>query len=139
MSSPQTNYHQGGEEIMPQGVLSFQYEKEESERGMTALAGLPTYLDLAHVSGLARSIHEHLQIKQGGQGCTDEEIVLSLFLLNLAGGDCVDDLKILAKDEGFCRVLHRVKTHGLPRKERRELERRWRKEKKCAVPSPSPG
>jgi len=137
MSSPQTNYHQGGEKIMPQGVLSFQYEKEESERGMTALAGLPPYLDLAHVSGLISSIREHLQIKKGDQGWTDQEIVLSLILLNLAGGDCVDDLKILAEDEGFCRVLHRVKSHGLQRKERRELERRLRKEKKCAVPSQS--
>lgn len=122
---------------MPQGVLPFQYEKEESERGKTSLAGLPTYLDLAHVSGLAKSIREHLKVKEGGQGWTDQEMVLSLIMLNLAGGDCVDDLRILAGDEGFCRVLHRVKTHGLPRKQRRESERRWRKEKKREVPSQS--
>lgn len=122
---------------MPQGILPFQYEKEESERGMTSLAGLPTYLDLAHVSGLANSIREHLKVKEGGQGWTDQEIVLSLIMLNLAGGDCVDDLRILAGDEGFCRVLHRVKMHGVARKERRESERRWRKEKKRAVPSQS--
>ena len=34
-------------------------------------------------------------------------------------------------------VLRRVEMHGLRRKERREQERRWRKERKRAVPSPS--
>jgi hypothetical protein len=28
---------------------------------------------------------------------------MSLVLLNLAGGDCVDDLKVLEGDEGFAR------------------------------------
>jgi hypothetical protein len=32
-------------------------------------------------------------------------MILSLILLNLAGGDCVDDLRILEKDEGFSEVL----------------------------------
>jgi len=71
------------------------------------------------------------------QGWTDNQIVMSLVLLNVAGGDCVDDLRILEKDDGFNRVLRRVEMHGLRRKERREQERRWRKERKRAVPSPS--
>jgi hypothetical protein len=62
---------------------------------------------------------------------------MSLVLLNVAGGDCVDDLRILEKDDGFSRVLRRVEMHGLRRKERREQERRWRKKRKRAVPSPS--
>ncbi len=64
-------------------------------------------------------------------------MVMSLNLLNLAGGDCVDDLKILEADEGFCQILRKSKMHGLRRKVRRALERRWRKEKKRTVPSPS--
>ena len=63
--------------------------------------------------------------------------MLSLVLLNLAGGDCVDDLKILEADEGFCSILRKSEMHGLRRKVRRALERRWRKEKKRSVPSPS--
>jgi hypothetical protein len=42
---------------------------------------------------------------------------MSLVLLNLAGGDCVHDLKVLEADEGFARVLRRVELHGQPRKE----------------------
>jgi hypothetical protein len=58
------------------------------------------------------------------QGWTDTQIVVSLVLLNLAGGDCVDDLRILEGDEGFARIMRHVKaeSYDLPRKERRELE-----------------
>ena len=37
---------------MAQGVLPFKYEAEKNRSGMTALAGLPTYLELASVCGL---------------------------------------------------------------------------------------
>ncbi len=121
---------------MPQGVLSYKYEEEKSQTGMTALAGLPVYLDLASVLGLGDHIRTHMQVRIG-QGWTDEQMILSLILLNLAGGDCVDDLRILEKDEGFCKVLGRVETKGLTRQQRRAMERRWRKEQHRSVPSPS--
>jgi hypothetical protein len=121
---------------MPQGVLSYKYEEEKSGTGMTALAGLPVYLDLASVLSLGDHIRTHMHMRQS-QGWTDEQVILSLVLLNLAGGDCVDDIRILQKDEGFCRVLGRVETKGLSRLQRREQERRWRKEHHRSVPSPS--
>ena len=37
----------------------------------------------------------------------------------VAGGDCVDDLRVLDADEGFCRVLQRTEWRGLPRRQRR--------------------
>ena len=122
---------------MSQGILPFKYEKEKTNTGMTALAGLPVYLDLARVMGLGKSIEKHLKIRKGGQGWTDSQIVLSLVLLNLAGGDCVDDVKILEADDGFCEVLKKAEMHGLRRKVRRSLLRRWRKEKTRTVPSAS--
>ena len=122
---------------MAQGVLPFKYEAEKKATGMTALAGLPTYLDLAKVMGLGKSIQKHLKIREGGQGWTDSQIVLSLVLLNLAGGDCVEDIKKLEADDGFCEVLKKAEMHGLRRKVRRVLLRRWRKEKTRTVPSAS--
>jgi len=124
--------------IMSQGILPFQYEVEPVASGMTALAGLPSYLDLSQVCGLTDSIRQHLTICSGKkQSWTDEQIVMSLVLLNLAGGDRYDDRRILEGDEGFAKVMRRVETHGLPRKERRELERRWRKKRRRALPSQS--
>ncbi len=122
---------------MAQGILPYKYEEERSDAGMTALAGLPIYLDLGWVLGLSNSIRAHVHVRESGQGCTDEQAILSLILLNLAGGDCVDDIQILEKDEGFCKVLGRVETKGLTRQQRRAMERRWRKERHRSVPSPS--
>lgn len=121
---------------MAQGVLPFKYEEEKKESGMTALAGLPVYLDLATVMGMGESIERHLHIKQ--QGWTDKQILLSLIMLNLAGGDCVEDLQKLEGDGGFCKVLRRIEQKGMKRRERREMDRRWRKERIRVVPSLSP-
>jgi len=62
---------------------------------------------------------------------------MSLILLNLAEGDCVEDLEILEADEGFSRILSRVELCDLSRQERQKQERRWRKEKRRSFPSPS--
>ncbi len=122
---------------MAQGVLPFKYEEEKKDTGMTSLGGLPVYLDLAQVMGLSETIGRHLHIREGSQGWTDGQIILSLILLNIAGGESVEDLKQIESDEGFCRVLRRAELKGLSRKKRREIERRWRKERKRSVPSPS--
>ncbi|MCH9045239.1 MAG: IS1380 family transposase [SAR324 cluster bacterium] len=121
---------------MAQGVLGFQYEGEERAGGMTALAGLPVYLDLFAAMGLSRSIGRHVRVRPT-QGWTDAQVVSALVLLNLAGGDCVDDLAILEADDGFAVVLRRVALRGLRGPERKALARRWRKQRKRAVPSPS--
>ena len=121
--------------MMAQGVLPFKYEEEKKDTGLTGLAGLPTYLDLASVMGISESIARHLHIKQ--QGWTDSQTLMSLILTNLAGGDCVNDLRKLQGDLGFCKLLRRIEQKGMKRRERRELERRWRKEQSREVPSPS--
>ena len=120
---------------MAQGVLGFKYEEEKQGTGVTGLAGLPVYLDLMKVMGLSELIGRHLQVKQ--RGWTDAQMVLSMIMLNLGGGDCVEDLSKVQKDEGFCRILQRVEQQGMRRSERRELDRRWRKERRRSVPSPS--
>ena len=122
---------------MAQGELPFKYEEEKKTTGMTALAGLPVYLDLAQKTGLKKSIQKHLNVREGSQGWTDEQIVTSLILLNLAGGDCVDDMRIMEADDGFCEVVKKSEMHGLKRKDRRALLSRWRKKRIRTVPSPS--
>ena len=59
---------------------------------MTALGGLPVYLDLVHVIGLSKSIQKHLKIREGSQGWADSQIVIAFVLLNIAGGTSVEDL-----------------------------------------------
>ena len=85
---------------MSQGALPFKYKEQLPGGGMTALAGLPVYLDLAHVMGLSRSVEKHLEVRANGRGWSDSQVITSLVLLNLAGGDCVDELDIFETDEG---------------------------------------
>ena len=109
---------------MAQGVLPFKYESEKKATGLTALGGLPAYLDLAQVIGLSKSVQKHLKVRAGGQGWTDAQMVLALVLLNLCGGDCVEDIRVLEADDGFCEILKKAEMHGLRRKVRRALLRR---------------
>ena len=78
---------------MAQGILPFKYESEKKTTGLTALGGLPAYLDLAQVIGLSKSVQKHLKVRSGSQGWTDAQMVLALVLLNLSGGDCVEDIE----------------------------------------------
>lgn len=91
--------------MMTQGELAFKYEVDHQGAGMTGMGGIGTYLDLACRSGLVRSIERHVKAREKGQGWTDVEHVLSLVMLNLVGGDCVEDVNRLESDEGFCRLL----------------------------------
>jgi hypothetical protein len=121
--------------MMTQGLLPFQYNVESSESGLTSFAGLPLYIELAIATGLSKKIEQALQIKS--RGWTDLQIVLSVILLNLVGGDCVDDIERLELDEGMRTLILKIETYGMRRKERREYERRWRKSKQRAFPSAS--
>ena len=111
---------------MPQGVLPFQYARERSSTGMTAMAGLGIYLDMMQVSGLCESVRRHIGLKEKSQGWSDVQMITSLMLLNVAGGESVSDLDVLEGDEGLGRLVLRMETHGMRRREREAMERRWR-------------
>ena len=106
--------------MVAQGVLGFQYESDCSPTGLTSLAGLPLYLDLIHASGLGASIRQFVRVA-GGQGWLDIQMVLAVVFLNLAGGDCVEDLERLETDSGFAAILRAIeRLPGSPN------QRRWR-------------
>ena len=109
---------------MSQKTLPFKYEEKKRESGITSLGGLALYTGLAHIMDLSKSVRSHIRIREDTQGWTDSQVIMSLILLNLSGGDCIDDLNILESDEGFCRILRRVELHDINRRERREQERR---------------
>lgn len=123
--------------MVTQGELSFKYEVDCQGEGMTGMAGIGTYLDLACRSGMVGSIERHVSARKGGQGWTDAEAILSVMMLNLVGGECVEDLNRLEADKGFCELLDKALRRGLSREGRKGLKGRWRKEKRRSVPSSS--
>lgn len=121
---------------MAQGILPFKYENDKQNNKMTGFGG-PAYLDLVQAARLPSSIDRHLNAGSDSQGWTDSQVVMSLILLNLIGGDCVEDLNCLERDEGLCSLIKSTEKHGMSRKQRRAFLRRWRKERKRTAPSPS--
>jgi hypothetical protein len=119
--------------IMTQRALPFQYQSEKNNSGLTGFAGLPLYVELAVQSGLVKYINQTMNTKT--RGWTDAEMILSLLLLNLAGGDCISDIERLERDAGLRILLLRIATHGMKRAARRAYEKRWRKSKARALPS----
>ena len=118
---------------MPQQALPFQYQAEKNDSGLTGFAGLPLYVELAKQSGLVQYINQTVKTKI--RGWTDAEMILSLVLLNLAGGNCISDIDRLEQDAGLRMLLVQFATHGMRHKERRAFEQRWRKAKSRGLPS----
>lgn len=116
---------------MTQGLLSFQYEREKNEKGLTALGGVGIYLDLLKALRLGRWLDREVGKSQGRQGYKDSEIGQALVLLNIIGGDCVEDLDVLERDEGF-----KGQYRKLVRKNR-GMEKRFRRGAGRVIPSQS--
>ena len=108
---------------MAQGALPFQYEAETAASAVTALGGLPVYLDLIKASGLDVAIRKHVRVA-GEQGWLDLQMIVALIVLNLAGGDGLEDLERLEQDAGFVQVMREVERRLLPRADRRALRTR---------------
>jgi hypothetical protein len=119
-----------------QGILSYRMECEPTSGGLTGLSGLAPYLDLMCASGLVGSIDRNVSAA-GEQGWTDTQSITSLVLLNLAGGECVDDLEHLEADEGLSKLVRWCENHTISRRVRRQMKKRWRKKRSRTIVSPS--
>jgi hypothetical protein len=121
---------------MPQFMLPFKYEEETKTSGLTSLAGLPLYLELLYklnIVNIMRNIfdvdtHESTVWKAS-------EIVLTLVLLNLAGGEHVEDLRILKEDGGFRILLDKIRMFGMTSSQRRAFRRNQKQQGSGIFPS----
>ncbi len=121
---------------MSQGALNFKYVQSKNNSGMTAYAGLGVYFDLLKQLNFHKLVNGTVQVSSPSQGWSDSQHILSLILLNLCGGDCVDDIGRLSSDEGLCRLVRRFEG-TISSKEKRSLKKRWRKGRQGTFPSSS--
>lgn len=104
---------------------------------MTGFSGLPLYMDLANAVGLPKLIKSHLRICSEDQGWTDNQIVKSLILLNLSGGESISDLEVLNADIGLSKLLRSSEDRGLNSRQKHRQSKRFRQGRKRALPSAS--
>lgn len=121
---------------MQQGPLPFQYESQSNRSLVTSLGGLLLYLEAAAVCHLPEAIRAGLNLRPT-QGFSDVQQIMALVALNLAGGESVDDLRVLEADTGFTAVLGEIELHGLRKTERKQLDARFRSGTEGTLPSPS--
>lgn len=80
-----------------------------SPSGVTAFGGLPLIAHLAESLGVIAAIEQRLGfLKRRDRGYSVWQPLLSLVLLLVAGGDCLDDIELLRSDRSLKRLL------GLP-------------------------
>jgi len=95
-------------------------------------------LDLAAVTGLLDLFRRHLHIRPDGGRWSDARFALTVILLNLVGGDCVEDVEALERDPGLRELLLKLETFGLDRKEARALVRRRKNEERRSAKAGRP-
>jgi hypothetical protein len=79
---------------------------ETTDESFTAHAGLPLVAGLFHALGFPERLNEALaSLKQRRRGYSPAEFVRSLVLLHVAGGECLDDIRLLNGDMGLRALL----------------------------------
>ena len=79
---------------------------ETTDETLTSHSGLFLIAALFHQLGLGEHLDATLSsLKRRRRGYTPSESILSLILLHLAGGDTLDDIRLLRADEGLKAVL----------------------------------
>ena len=122
---------------MAQGVLPFKYEEEKKNFCTTAMGGLLLFLDLVQKMSFFKIVRANLRAKEGKQGWSDFQFLICLILLNLCGGDCVDDVKLMEGDGGLRLILKHLELRSCFGRRRQEFKRQWRNGKKNVFPSAS--
>lgn len=92
---------------MDQGILPFVFEAAPRAMDLTALAGLTLVSETMLALGLEELVSTRLRLRQRQRGYSEFDKLHALVLVQAAGGDCVEDVRILARDAGLTRLLDR--------------------------------
>jgi hypothetical protein len=88
-----------------QGKLSFEYEVVADKGQVTSYGGLPIVLDAMRALGVSESIKKHVRVRKRHSGHDEAKVIEALILTLAAGGECLDDLKMLGADKALLRLL----------------------------------
>jgi hypothetical protein len=89
-----------------QGILPFIMEADE-DQDVTARAGLPLVVEALRAVRIDEEIDAQVQVGRSDRVYSPSEKVEALSLLIAAGGDRVEDIRILSEDRGLLRLLDR--------------------------------
>ncbi len=90
---------------MGQGILPFIFEAAPQPMNLTAHAGLPLVAETMLALGLDDVVRAGLRFRLRQRGFAEYAKLQALVLLVAAGGECVEDIRVLADDAGLARLL----------------------------------
>jgi hypothetical protein len=89
-------------------VLPYVVEVMKHPDGITAWAGLPLVLEAMRALGMAEEIRREVKVRQRESGYSEARKVEALVMLLAAGGECLDDIKVLQGDAGLVRLVGKL-------------------------------
>jgi Transposase DDE domain group 1 len=90
-----------------QGILPVVFEAAAQPMDLTARAGLILVTEAMLALGLEELVSARLDIRRRRRGFTAFDKLHALILVQAAGGECVEDARVLARDAGFLRLVDR--------------------------------
>lgn len=115
-------------------MLGFKIDEDPTDTVTTGFTGLLPYMDLWRRFDMPSVVDEMVHIC-GSQGWMDRQMVESLVLLNLAGGDCITDMDRLEADAGLCRMFSRSQYSGMSRSSVKAAQARFRSGRSRTFPA----
>ena len=88
--------------------LPFEYEVTSEDDSVTSYGGLPIVLETMRSLGVSAAIGKHVSFGKRDRVHDETSIAESLALLMAAGGDCLDDMRVLAEDTALVKLLGRA-------------------------------
>jgi len=90
-----------------QGILPFVFEAAAQPMDLTARAGLTLVSEAMLALGLEELVGTRLEVRRRRRGFTAFDKLHALVLVQAAGGECIEDARVLAGDAGFLRLVNR--------------------------------
>ena len=90
---------------MRQGVLPYEVEVVEEAGTATGRSGLPLTWEAMRALGVEEAIRASVHVRARTRGGDEVAMIEWLVLLLASGGTCMDDMRVLAADDGLCRLL----------------------------------
>jgi hypothetical protein len=90
-----------------QGLLPFRFAVAPRPMDLTARAGLPLVAETLLALGVDELVRTGLRLRVRQRGYAEFDTLQAIVLIQAAGGDCVEDVRVLARDAGLPRLLAR--------------------------------
>jgi hypothetical protein len=105
--------------------LSYKLELEKQKTQLTGFAGTGLFLDFLSSIGFMEHVNKLFcsKDKKKRGSYTNLQILLNMLLLQVTGGDCLDDFNRLRADDGLRVMWQRLFPGSLTRKARKELKK----------------